>query len=144
MKYCANCGSSMEDAAAFCPNCGAAAEVIPVDAAAPASNTYTAPVQNSAAQDAASKTAMILAIVGCALGCLWFTSLIGIIISAIARGKVKAATAMGATGGKLKAANIISRIGLIVSIVMFILLIIYAVCMGLLIGYSAGSSYYYY
>ena len=136
MAVCVNCGAELQEGAKFCENCGARVEAAPV-AAQP---VYTEPVKvgNTPEQESLCKSALTLSIVGAALAEL---GLPGIIVSAIAKGKVKKATQGGAVGGKLKAARIISNIGLALSIVMTIFWAIYIFLIGGLMvwGISQGG-----
>ena len=87
-------------------------------------------------KESSARSAMILAIVGAALGMLP-----GIIICAIARGKVKAWTEKyGTPTGMAKAANIISKVGLILSIVSLVVFVVYMFIYIGLIG-SMGRAY---
>lgn len=128
MKFCTACGSQLEDDAKFCTSCGASCEAPACEAPACACEApvYEEPVAvgNTAEQQAATKSALITSIVGAALSELGIP---GWIVSGIARKKCKKAIAEGVTGGKLKAANIISRIGLPISIVMTFFWIIYII-----------------
>ncbi len=87
-------------------------------------------LQNTAEQESQAKSALVLSIVGAVLSELGIP---GIIVSAIAKGKVKKALESGATGGKLKAAGIVSKIGLILSIVVTV-----AYAISLIAGVVAG------
>ena len=78
-------------------------------------------IQNSPEQQGQAKGAMIMSIVGLALSS---TGIPGLIVSLIARKKCKAAEAAGAAGGQMKAANILSKIGVSVSIVCTVLYVI--------------------
>ncbi|GEM_PF-2906218 len=135
MAVCQNCGTELQDGAKFCENCGARVEVAAPVAAQP---VYTEPVKvgNTPEQESLCKSALVLSIVGAALSEL---GLPGIIVSAIAKGKVKKATQAGAVGGKLKAARIISNIGLALSIVMTIFWAIYIFLIGGLIVYGISQ-----
>ena len=140
MGYCNNCGNELKDGAKFCEHCGAPVDVAKEPVSEYAEQTveyYTeAPVVNTPEQDAMAKSAMIMSIVGLALSELGIP---GIIISAIAKGKVKKATAAGATGGKLKVARILSTIGIILSIVMTIFWIFYIVAIGAAVAYGINE-----
>ena len=78
-------------------------------------------IQNSPEQQALAKSSLIFGILGAALSS---TGIIGLIFSLIAGGKVKKAKEAGATGGALKAAGILQKIGLIVSIVCVVIYVI--------------------
>ncbi|MBQ9189738.1 MAG: hypothetical protein IJ138_10465 [Clostridia bacterium] len=78
-------------------------------------------VQNTAEQQGLAKSGLIFSILGTAFS---GSGILGLIFSLIAGGKNKKATAAGATGGMVKAANILQKIGLIVSIVVTVLYVI--------------------
>ena len=105
MKYCSNCGYELKESAKFCENCGAPVEEIPEETGSLVREepveTY-APVTplNTPEQESLAKSALIFSIIGLVLAEFGIP---GIILSAIAKGKVKKATAAGAIGGKLKA-----------------------------------------
>ncbi len=142
--FCPSCGAQLGDNAKFCPSCGAAIAVQPQSAPQPEPQyqqpaqpqyqepqyqqpQYQEPVRtaNSEAQTSAGRSAMILAIVGLALSEL---GLPGLIISAIAKKKVKAYTAQyGAPTGMAKVAKILSTVGLIISIIMMVFWAIYII-----------------
>lgn len=128
MKFCTACGSQIEDDARFCTSCGAPVEEpaceAPCACEAPAYEEPVVNVGNTPEQDAATKSALITSIVGAVLAEI---GLPGWIVSAIARKKCKRAIADGVTGGKLKAANIVSRIGLPIGIVMTFVWLIYII-----------------
>jgi len=89
-------------------------------------------------KDSSARSAMILAIVGAALCELGIP---GIIICAIARGKVKAwMEKYGTPTGMAKAANIISKVGLILSIVMTVYWLFFIIFYGVMIS-QLGRSY---
>lgn len=141
MGFCSNCGSELKDGAKFCENCGAPVEIAqePVREFVEEQTVeyYTeAPVVNTPEQESMTKSALIMSIVGLALSELGIP---GIIISAIAKSKVKKATAAGAIGGKLKAARILSTIGMILSIVMTIVWLLYIVVIGAAVAYSINE-----
>lgn len=140
MAFCSNCGSEIKEGAKFCENCGA-----PVENAAEQpireivyEQTAAAPVVNTPEQESMAKSALTWSIVGLVLAEF---GLPGIIVSAIAKGKVKKATAAGTIGGKLKAARILSNIGLALSIVMTIIWAIYTIVIAgvVIYGISEGS-----
>lgn len=78
-------------------------------------------ITNTPEQQALSKSALIFGILGAAFS---GSGLIGLIFSIIAGGKVKKAKEAGAVGGSLKAAGILQKIGLIVSIVVMVIYVI--------------------
>lgn len=137
MANCNNCGSEVQDNAKFCENCGAPVETAQEYVEEQAVNYYEeAPVGNTAEQESLAKSALVTSIIGLALSELGIP---GIIVSAIAKGKVKKAVAAGATGGKLKAARILSKLGLIFSILMTIFWIIYIVAIGAAVVYGINE-----
>lgn len=86
MKYCANCGNALDDAAVFCGNCGAqqqaAAPVAPVTPAyqAPA---YQAPV--STIQEGPDAGAKVMGVVGFILTLMCFIfAILNFIITGVA------------------------------------------------------------
>jgi len=134
MAFCNNCGSELKEGARFCEQCGTPVQQAPQAPEQPA-YTYQEPVYQqpaytyqqqytyqqpevvtpAPAQSGDAKGAMIMSIIGLALSELGIP---GIILSAIAKGKVKKAEEAGATGGMVKVGKILSKIGMIVSIVM--------------------------
>ena len=86
-------------------------------------------------QNAENQSAMVTSVVGLALSSL---GLPGWIVSAIARGKCKKLIEAGEpVAGQLKVANILSRIGLPVSIVMTVIYVLYFI-----LGVALGVSQY--
>ena len=144
MAFCPNCGAELRDGVKFCENCGApvvAAETV-VEQAVTEQPVYEQPVSepvvvgNNPEQNSAAKSALILSIVGLVLAELGIP---GIILSAIAKGKVKKAIALGATGAKVKVAKILSTIGLIVSILMTIFWFLYMIIIVGAVAYGASN-----
>ncbi|MBR0425622.1 MAG: zinc ribbon domain-containing protein [Clostridia bacterium] len=136
MATCKNCGSELAESAKFCENCGAPVEVPEAVAAVEETVTYestpvVATAVNTPEQESACKTALVLSIIGLAL---CESGVPGIIFSAIAKSKVKKAKALGAIGGKLKTAGILATIGLVVSIVMTVVWVIYAIAVAAVFG----------
>lgn len=134
MAFCQNCGNELKEGARFCENCGAAVEIVPEPVQTDYQNTvYEEPavVGPTPEQASASKSALIFSIIGLALAEFGIP---GIIFSAIAKGKVKNAEALGVTGGKVKAARILSKIGMILSIVMTVFWVLYIVFFGMMFG----------
>ena len=93
-------------------------------------NAYRSASQEDPAKTDLGRTAMIIAIVGAALG-----AIPGIILCAIARGKVKEyINRYGEPTGMAKAANIVSKVGLILSIVSLVVIILYVILEGIFVG----------
>ncbi len=136
MAFCKNCGSELQQGAKFCENCGAPVEEANVQQAVEQPVYTEAQPVNTPEQEGLAKSALILSIVGLVLAEL---GLPGIIVSAIAKGKVKKATEAGAIGGKLKAARILSKIGLILSIVMTVFWVVYIVAIGGVMAYGISN-----
>ena len=89
-------------------------------------------LQNTQEQQGLVKSSLIMSIVGLVLS---ETGVPGWIVSAIAKKKVKAAQSAGATGGQLKTADILSKIGLPVSIVVTVIYVL-----SFIIGIIGGLS----
>lgn len=93
-------------------------------------------------QQAEANSVLIWGILGLAFACTFWLSFLGIIFSAIDRGKVKDYLfRYGALYGKAKVGNILSRIGLPVGIVLtaiFVIYIIYAIVLA-----GTAVAYYY-
>lgn len=137
MAVCESCGAELKEGASFCENCGAAVHSTAV-AQQEAAQQSNETVVNTPEQNGAVNGALAFSIVGLVLAS---GGLLGIIFSAIARKKVKALMAEGVTGGKIKAANILSRIGLILSIVMTVFWVVYAIIMVVMVGaFAYGAS----
>ncbi len=100
-------------------------------------NSYnTAPQAADPEKSDLGRTAMILAIIGAALCELGIP---GIILCAIAKGKVKAwEEKFGPTTGMAKAAKIIATVGLVFSIIMTVFWVIYILLIIGIVG-AAGS-----
>lgn len=133
MKFCQSCGQQIEDSVTFCPNCGASQVAsAPVDPQPTyAQPNYGQQVVNSTAAEASAKKAMILAIVSAALSEL---GLPGIILAIIAGKEYNNALSLGATGAKMRVANICRKVGLIVGIVFTVVWTIYTIAMCAAIG----------
>lgn len=164
MAFCKNCGSELKEGARFCEQCGTPVQQAPQAPEQPAYNyqqstynyqeqpayNYQQPAYNyqqqpeqpapAPAQSGDAKGAMIMSIIGLALSELGIP---GIILCAIAKGKVKKAEAAGATGGMVKVGKILSKIGMIVSIVMTV---IWAIYFFAIVGLAASGAldYIYY
>lgn len=154
MAFCPNCGTELREGVKFCENCGAPVAIAPIKETVAEAPVYEEPVYeqpvyeqpayeepvvvNNAEQNGAAKSALIMSIVGLVLSEF---GLPGIIVCAIAKGKVKKAIALGATGAKVKVAKILSTIGLIISIFMTIFWTLYILVIGgaAIYGISNGS-----
>ena len=106
--FCKYCGNQLKDGSKFCENCGAevnqhAATATPVD--------HTQPVQT--ANDAPKG----LAIAG--FICSFFAPLVGLILSCIALKNYKTSTSQDCLG-LAKAGKILSIIGIVVTVIIFI------------------------
>ncbi|MBR0082107.1 MAG: zinc ribbon domain-containing protein [Clostridia bacterium] len=143
MAFCQNCGAELKDGARFCENCGAAVPSVqepvysqPAYSAPEPQPVYSEPtaVVNTEEQSSAAKSALILSIVGLVLSEL---GLPGIIVCAIAKGKVKNAVALGATGAKIKVARILATVGMVFSIIMTVVWFIYLVA---IIGVASSGA----
>ena len=150
--FCRNCGASVDDHAQFCPNCGTSiTESIPN---VPETVPNPQPVVEQPVNDNGfSLTLMIFAIVGVSFGCNPYTSVIGIVFSAIARGMyrkfINAGYQVGGQNltGKAKVSGIFAKVGQIVSLVGIILSIAMLVLLVILICVLVATethSYRYY
>ena len=133
--FCPNCGKQIPDGLAFCSECGASLKDTAQQPVYDQQPAYQQPVQ--AAPEVNTSPAMVLSIVALALAELGIP---GLILAIIARKKVKACQAAGAPlAGKLKVANILSRVALILSIVMIVFWFIYGIVIGAAFA-AAGAS----
>ena len=141
--FCTVCGATLDDGAKFCTSCGTPIESKVAEEYAPQPEqpvytqpeqpVYTAPAAQPAALD---KNALILAIVGLAL-CSF--GIVGLILSIVAKGKVKKLP-QPLTGGN-KVAGILSTLGIVFSIIMIVVWTIYAIwAIALIAGGAAVSS----
>ena len=154
MIFCTVCGAQLDDGAKFCTSCGNPVETKVAEEYAPQPEqpvytepvapepaytqpVYTQPVEQPAAMD---KNALILAIIGLVLSCMIFTSLVGLILSIVAKGKVKKLS-QPLTGGN-KVAGILSTLGIVFGIIGMIVAAIYCfIWIGAIIsGGIAGAS----
>lgn len=78
-------------------------------------------IQNTPEQQDLAKSGLIFGILGTAFS---GSGILGLIFALIAGGKIKKAKEAGAVGGMLKAAGILQKIGLILSIVIIVLYVI--------------------
>ena len=142
MAFCTNCGAQVPDGSAICPNCGT--QLAPAAAPQP---TYQAPVYQAPAYQPAPAldngpifTFGLLAAILCSFG------IPGLIFAIIAKKKIKNYLAAGGQlTGRAKAGSIMATIGLIVSIVMTVIWLIYGIAIAAFIGsFSSTASYNYY
>ena len=142
--FCTVCGATLDDGAKFCTSCGTPIESKVAEEYAPQPEqpvytqpeqpVYTAPAAQPAALD---KNTLILSIVGLVLTGF---GIVGLIISIIAKGKVKKLP-QPLTGGN-KVAGILSTLGIVFGIIMtiyYVGLFFYAILVGAgLLGSSAS------
>ncbi len=138
--FCKTCGTSMADDAKFCPNCGTPAPAPETASYTPSSdytpsgytpeNSYTpqtqynTPLYNTA--DVPSTPALIFGILSLAMMNTFFLAFLGIIFGAIALSKANACQAItGELTGKAKVGRILGKIGLITSIVVTAIFVVY-------------------
>ena len=133
--FCKHCGSQIEDSAKFCHTCGkivereeyvASGNATPNYFETPAPNYYNNPAPsnfnngyNPPVQKESGGGILTFAILGLAFGCTLILSFLGIIFSAISRGKANNyIVRYGKLDGPGIAGNGIGKAGLIVSIIM--------------------------
>ncbi len=172
--FCQNCGTFLEDGTKFCPNCGTpVAAPQPACEPEPAQTVYEEPVvaaqpvceqpqepvyqqpaepvqqpvvQENPAAAALSTPILIFGIMGIAFACTFYLSFLGIIFSAIAKGKVKQYLAEGGVlSGKAKVGSILAKVGLILGIVLTVLFVVWL--MAIIVaavskGYSSSTKIY--
>lgn len=165
--FCHNCGTALEEGVKFCPNCGApvavaaAIEEPVVEEPTAPEPVYNAPEEPVYQQPEApvyrepepaavvdpemasrSNAILIFGIIGLVCSCSFYLSLLGIIFSAVARGKVKSFLASGGQlSGKAKVGSILSKVGLILGIVLFVLFVFWLIVMIATTAKDLGSSY---
>ncbi|MBQ3416502.1 MAG: hypothetical protein IJH32_01525 [Ruminococcus sp.] len=160
---CKQCGAIIPDGGIICPYCGfdtrgpsvqtlnnsqrfqqpVQAQYIPpqpqpqyIPPQQPVAPAYVTPQQQADAN-----SVLIFGILGLAFACTFWLSFLGIIFSAIDRGKVKDYLyRYGVLYGKSKVGNILSRIGLPVAIVLTALAVFYTIY---LIAIAGTVAYYY-
>ena len=143
--FCTVCGATLDDGAKFCTSCGTPIESKVAEEYAPQPEqpvytqpeqpVYTAPAAQPAALD---KNTLILSIVGLVLTSL---GIVGLIISIIAKGKVKKLP-QPLTGGN-KVAGILSTLGIVFGIIMTIYYVgvfFYVIIVALAGGAAVSSS----
>ncbi|MCQ2426802.1 MAG: zinc ribbon domain-containing protein [Clostridia bacterium] len=131
--FCPNCGSHAEDGLSFCPNCGANLKA----SAQPKQPAPEQPVYQQAAQPAYTPAPQVNTTPALVLGILSlvFGTVVGIILAAVGKKKVKGFVAQGVPlTGKLKVAKILCTVGLILGIISTILYALYGCAMGALIA----------
>lgn len=111
--------------------------------AQPQAPVYEAPVvQPKQADSPLSKSILVFGILGVAFACTFYFSFLGIIFSAIAKGKVKKYVAEGyMLSGKSKVGNILATVGLILGIVLTVIAVL-ALVFGVILGLSNGGEVY--
>jgi len=136
--FCPNCGTHTEDGLAFCPNCGAnlKTEAKAQEIPQPVQGSYQQPYQlNPQVEVPAVNTtpALVLGILS-----LVFSGIVGIILAAVGKSKIKGFIAQGVpVAGKLKAAKILCTVGLILGIVCTVIYVLYGCAVGAAI--ASGS-----
>ncbi len=115
--YCNNCGTFIHDGVKFCPNCGAC-----VTASQPGpdcgASQYTAPSYNYNSGGNSSPV-LVWGILGLAFACSFWLSFLGIIFSAIAKGKANNYFATyGYDSKKATVGQKLATAGLIVGIIL--------------------------
>ena len=146
--FCKHCGTQIEDSAKFCPTCGKIVEREEyVAAEAPAPNYFENPTpdyfetpapayfENSRPAEKESGGGILgCAIVGLAFACTWILSFLGIIFSCIAKAKINSYVMRnGELDAPGKVGKGISTAGVIVSIIMTVLLVLYIVALASLL-----------
>ena len=138
---CSNCGATIPDGSTFCTNCGTAvAQAAP--AAAPAPQPVYAAQPASTIKTVTATTVMVWGILGLAFS---ESGLLGLIFSIIGRKKAKTfLLENGQLFGQAKVGGILSKVGLIVSIIMMVFWVIYIAVVGIFVGTVASNATYYY
>ena len=89
-----------------------------------------------------SKSILIWGIIGLAFSCTFYLSLLGIIFSAIGKGKVKSFLAAGGQlSGKAKVGSILAKVGLILGIVLTVLFVIWLFVIVIAAVKGSGANY---
>lgn len=160
MSFCKNCGTELPVNAQACPNCGTPAEQ-PQYQQQPVQPQYqepqyaqpvqqyqqAEPVQATVAGELPTpKSILIMGIIGLAISCMPLGSIAGIIISALGMKKSNAyANGGGVPCGMSITGRILSRVGLIVSIVMTVFWAIWFTVVILAAAtYHSSYTYHYY
>lgn len=130
--FCMNCGASLPDGSAFCPNCGSPAEQPQNDN----STAYQQPVssvqynsgaanQASEVQDSLAKSILVFGILSLALSQF---GIVGLIFAIITKSKLgRYIPQYGSPTGKAKVGKILSTVGLIASIVYAVVWTVYII-----------------
>ena len=111
--------------------------------AQPQAPVYETPVVQPKQPDSPlSKSILVFGILGVAFACTFYFSFLGIIFSAIAKGKVKKYIAEGyMLSGKSKVGSILATVGLILGIVLTVIAVL-ALVFGVIMGLSNGGEVY--
>ena len=145
-KFCTNCGTPV---ATLEPEPCPAPEPAPVEEprweepAAPLYQQPAAPAYQQPApvyrqpepdplvneeRNSLAKASLIFGIIGLSFTCTVWLSLLGIIFSAIGRGKIKAYLAAGGKlSGKAKVGSVLSKLGLVFGIILFVCVVIWLI-----------------
>ncbi len=135
MKTCPTCGAQLADSVKFCANCGTKLE----DMAAPQVESQVLPTINATQTTAAPQpNILVLGILS-----LVFGGIVGIILGAIGRKKGKEYMAAGGTlTGTAKVGFILAKAGIIVGIITTIVYaIVFIVYIGAFIGLANNGAF---
>ena len=130
---CTKCGARIDDGSKFCAECGAAVPAEPQyqQPQYTAQPQYQQPQYNAVPvynQSVSSTPVLTWGIIGLAFACSFFLSFLGIIFSAVGRGKANTyLNQVGQLTGKAKVGSILSKVGLILGIVLTVVFIIYII-----------------
>ncbi len=135
--YCPNCGSQNPDGAGFCSNCGHGftAQTVPVQTPAAPINLETESMRKKAT------TSMVLGIIACVVAWYPITSIVSIVLGAIAISMAKKvavyfATIALPTPGMATAGKVTGIIGLIFGILMTLFYLV-VIVLGIVAGIYA-------
>ena len=138
MKFCTNCGSQLNDMAAYCANCGAS---VVGNEGFNFGNINQAPVSAVDPETKSKATrALIFGIVAVAISYVIGIPIVGIIFAVLAMGAAKAVLATNPTGSTRNLANIGKILGIVglalsiyITVIWFVIIAIYALYFILLI-----------